>query len=1695
MTADIATLGIRIDARQVRDADSALDRLAQTGERTERSVNGVSSAMDRLQRLALQVGAALSAAEVIKQADAWANLQGQISLVADSEEQLAKTTDKLYQMAQRTRQGLKETVDLYTKIQRSTESLNKTDSDRLRVTQTINEALVTSHASTQASAAALLQLGQAFSAGQLRGQELNSVLEETPGLARAIAQGMGKTVGDLKSMAESGRLTSEAVFNSLLRVSGQVDAEFAKLPTTVGQASTQIQNSLLRTIGVFDQQNQLSHSLASGMTALSENMGLVVGVAATLGAVKLVNWLSDTNFAIQRNIAASAAQRAAIVASYEAEATQTAIAALNAQATLQEAQAHLNAAASEEAHAVANGQLIAAEAGATAATNAHTVAMERLTIAQRMYSGLASATSGLIAALGGPLGALVTVLGLAATAWTWYSQKEEEANRKAAADTGKSTAEIVGNLDKQIEKMRQRAELMKQAGANAPIVQQGGEAADRAAELLQRINTLKAQGNALDAGDQVLLITLQGEYDTLIGKAKTLAGVTAGVTAQTNADKIKDWLQKHTEYLDKAGKVAAAIAEAKKDLGDAFNSDIEKKIRASFDKADVDKARNAYQELIAGIKEKIAANEIEIAVGRDATEAQKEQIKFDQLTASGKLKLSVAQRASVQAALDDLAVKEKLAKAVQVQKDLTKADDESRLTQQEAAATLAVYAAHYGQLSDARDIDAIAVKNQFELQRKLLEAAYQGITYTQAQTDKLRADTAERTRNEQAILAQTKAFQYAEQLRQQNQQFTVDYTIDPKAKAAAQLAIDKALWQSRIALAAEGTEARQRLESEYTTWLQNQSIKPQLDAQIAMWDSVEQAARDAFTGMLSNGKGTFERLRDSLKNTLYALLYEMTLKKWIVRVEAQMVDSALASGTNGGGIGLGSLISAGKAIYSGFQSGITSSMGELVASMGGMFGSEAVSAFGAGMSLTTAQAATAAEAYAAAGNGAVAGGLTSGASASAYAIPIAGWVAAGMAASNALYKQGWDANNGSVNTLGKTVNGGMFIFNDLLKGVGLSNSAANIIAGMGPISKLFGRKNPQVESQGLRGTYSNGAVSGESYANILEKGGVFRSDKRYTNTAALDAATQSQITQAFQTISAASAGMAKTLGLGADALTSYSKAFDIKLTGDKTKDAQAVADFFTGVADDVAKMLVPSLDSFSRNGETASATLQRLTDEFEATTAAAQSLGKTAAEMFGSAGMGGAAARDRLVQLAGGANSLTSLAASFSQNYLTDAERLVPVSKALDAALSSLSLDKIPATTGEFKALVQSIDPTTEAGAKLLVSLLQVSDAFYQVHHAAEETAAAAAEKAKADAEAAAAALADSLDTAFGALQRAVDAQKKALQTAYAATMKQLDDAINGTKDSVSKLTDLSKTLHDAVKRAAGVDMGRVAGQAQIKAALATARAGGPLPTADSLKDAIEAVTADSRDKFSTFEDYQRDRLQTAIDLSNLADTTDDQLSVADKQLAVLEATKDATQAAYDAEIARLDSALETAQRQIDAVKGVDVSVQSVAVAIAALAAIIGGNGNAGIVGAYGNILGRAPDAAGMKYWQDQLAGGANVGDVTKAIANSAEAADKLEKLYETVLGRHGDAAGMAYWQGQMGNGVSMGQIEAAMRASDEARAKLASTSTSGSTSATTIAPVGTDPDVKMALLKIASYTQRAAVGIEDQNRETLENA
>lgn len=243
-----------------KDVENALGGVEKKSEGAAKGIGSVGKA----------IGAAAlvtAAIQIVKIGDAWASLQGQLRLVTDSQAELNSTTQTLFDISQRTRQSIDATASLYVRLGRSTDFANERIA---QLTETIGQTIAISRAAPEAAKAALFQLGQGFAAGALRGEELNSVMEQTPELAKAIAEGMGKTIGQLRILGAEGKLTAEAVAAGLEASAESVNTDFAEVPLTVGDAITKVGNSLTKFIGQLDQSIGATSLLAQTINTASE---------------------------------------------------------------------------------------------------------------------------------------------------------------------------------------------------------------------------------------------------------------------------------------------------------------------------------------------------------------------------------------------------------------------------------------------------------------------------------------------------------------------------------------------------------------------------------------------------------------------------------------------------------------------------------------------------------------------------------------------------------------------------------------------------------------------------------------------------------------------------------------------------------------------------------------------------------------------------------------------------------------------------------------------------------------------------------------------------------------------------------------------------------------------------------------------------------------------------------------------------------------------------------------------------------------------------------------------------------------------------------------------------------------------------------------------------------------------------------
>lgn len=270
------------------------EKIIKTNKRLSKSNKEVSSSGFALGKSFRFLATYLALDKLIKYADEWTNIKSILNLVTNSEKERILVQEKLFSISQKTMQSMSGTVDLYSKITRNAESLNLSQEKRLQLTESINKALIIGGGSSSSNQAALLQFGQALSMGNLRGQELNSILAQSPRLAQMIADGMGVKVADLKNMGAKGKLTSNKVISAILSQTPKVNDEFNKMGVTVSQAFTQLNNSFGKFINNLNEATGASSILAKGISGLasifeflSENTEIVAGLLGGLLLKKL----------------------------------------------------------------------------------------------------------------------------------------------------------------------------------------------------------------------------------------------------------------------------------------------------------------------------------------------------------------------------------------------------------------------------------------------------------------------------------------------------------------------------------------------------------------------------------------------------------------------------------------------------------------------------------------------------------------------------------------------------------------------------------------------------------------------------------------------------------------------------------------------------------------------------------------------------------------------------------------------------------------------------------------------------------------------------------------------------------------------------------------------------------------------------------------------------------------------------------------------------------------------------------------------------------------------------------------------------------------------------------------------------------------------------------------------------------------
>ena len=296
---ELARAGAAFDSieQNIRDAGNQQDRF---NRRIRDGTTAADGLWGKLKGIAATVGGLAAAKKIIGISDDLASTRARLNLIVDDGGSVSELEKKIMASAQRSRSAYFDTASAIASLGANAGAAFANTDEIIAFMEQINKQFVIGGASAQGQAAAMLQLTQAMAAGALRGEELNSILENAPGIARAIESYMGIAEGSIKSYAEQGLITAEVVKNAMFAAADETNAKFESMPKTWAQIWTSMQNKALSIFNpILTKINQIANSeqftkvtdgIINGLAGIASVATVVLDLLISGASLVVDNW-------------------------------------------------------------------------------------------------------------------------------------------------------------------------------------------------------------------------------------------------------------------------------------------------------------------------------------------------------------------------------------------------------------------------------------------------------------------------------------------------------------------------------------------------------------------------------------------------------------------------------------------------------------------------------------------------------------------------------------------------------------------------------------------------------------------------------------------------------------------------------------------------------------------------------------------------------------------------------------------------------------------------------------------------------------------------------------------------------------------------------------------------------------------------------------------------------------------------------------------------------------------------------------------------------------------------------------------------------------------------------------------------------------------------------------------------------------
>ena len=279
-------------------AETAFDSIEQNirdandqQQRFNRSIRDGSSAADglwqKMKGIAATVGGMIGLKQALGTSDQLTQTNARLNnalIKFDDGGSIEELEAKVMASAQRSRAYYMDTAAAVAKLGTNARDAFTNMDEVIAFSELVNKSFVIGGAGAQEQSAAMLQLTQAMASGVLRGEELNSIFENAPGIIQSIAKYLDVPIGQIRTMASEGQITANIVKNAMFEAAGDIERNFSNMPKTWGQIWTGMKNKALSIFApILNRLNQIANS--SKFEAVSNG---VIGALAAIASVATV---------------------------------------------------------------------------------------------------------------------------------------------------------------------------------------------------------------------------------------------------------------------------------------------------------------------------------------------------------------------------------------------------------------------------------------------------------------------------------------------------------------------------------------------------------------------------------------------------------------------------------------------------------------------------------------------------------------------------------------------------------------------------------------------------------------------------------------------------------------------------------------------------------------------------------------------------------------------------------------------------------------------------------------------------------------------------------------------------------------------------------------------------------------------------------------------------------------------------------------------------------------------------------------------------------------------------------------------------------------------------------------------------------------------------------------------------------------